>query len=279
MNSFCSAALRKALYCAGISLALAATSPVGWAAEAASTPVASDVSVVNAPRLLLPPVIYAAPGREANLYFDNVVLAPPGRQYLFDVNCAKGRQQEERWTWTPAENENGDYALTLEVRDTNDKVIAQGKTVVRVAKALAGQGKPLSVLVIGDSLTGASIYTDELLKLFATPGNATLKLLGTHKPAGTAEGNVHEGYGGWTFGRFMTQYVATPQERRNMGSSPFVFLQEGKPVFDFPRCVRAWAEPHRTSSRLCWAPMTFLVPKMRTWRKSPPPFWRTQKNC
>lgn len=238
MNFFCSVALRRALCCAGIALMVTATVPAGHAAEAASTPPAPGVSLAGSPRLLLPPVIYAAPGREANLYFDNVVLAPPGRHYLFDVTCAKGRQQEERWTWTPAESENGVYALSLEVRDIDDKIVAQGKTVVRVAKARAGEGQPLSVLAIGDSLTGASIYTDELLKLFAAPGNAALKLVGTHKPAGTVEGNVHEGYGGWTFGRFMTQYVATPQERRNMGSSPFVFLQDGKPAFDFPRYVR-----------------------------------------
>jgi lysophospholipase L1-like esterase len=238
MNSSCSAALKKTLCCAGVALSLVGGIAVSQAAEAVSAPPTSNVSSAITPRLLLPPIIYAAPGREVNLYFDNVVLAPPGRHYLFDATCAKGRQQEERWTWTPGENENGDYALTLEVRDSDDKVVAQGKTVVRVAKALAGQGKPLSALIIGDSLTGASVYTDELLKLFATPGNATLKLVGTHKPAGTAEGNVHEGYGGWTFGRFMTQYVPTPQERPNMGSSPFVFLQDGKPVFDFPRYVR-----------------------------------------
>lgn len=228
----------KVACCLGIACAVPGVG-ISTSHAAADTTTAATATIAADPcRLLLPPMIYAAPGREANLYFDNVVLAPKGRTYLFDVNCGKGRQQEERWTWTPTEKDSGDYALTLEVRDLDDKIVAQGKTVVRVARADAGQGQPLSVLVIGDSLTGASVYTDELLKLFAAPGNATLKLVGTHKPAGTVEGNVHEGYGGWTFSRFMTQYVATPQEKPNMGSSPFVFLQDGKPVFDFPRYVR-----------------------------------------
>ncbi len=46
----------------------------------------------DAARMVLPKVIYAAPGREMNVYFDNVVLAPPGRGYQFDVTCGKGRQ-------------------------------------------------------------------------------------------------------------------------------------------------------------------------------------------
>lgn len=238
MKNFRFALVGKALCCASIAMALGVAASVCRAAENAPASPTASAAPVHSPRLLLPPVIYAAPGREANLYFDNVVLAPRGRIYLFDVTCAKGRQQEERWTWTPAENESGDYALALEVRDQEDKVVAQGKTVVRVAKAGAGQGQALSLLAIGDSLTNASVYTDELLKLFAVPGNPALKLVGTHKVAGTAEGNVHEGYGGWTFSRFMTQYVAKPQEKRNLGSSPFVFLQDGKPVFDFSRYVR-----------------------------------------
>jgi lysophospholipase L1-like esterase len=200
--------------------------------QAESTP-----DIVPSPRLLLPPVICAAPGREANLYFDNVVLAPPGRNYLFDVTCAKGAQQEERWTWTPTAKDSGDYALNLEVRDGNDRVLATGSTLVRVAKADAGTGQSFSLLAIGDSLTNASVYTDELLKLFAAPENASLKLLGTHQPTADAA-NVHEGYGGWRFETFISKYEPKPQEKRNLDSSPFVFLENEKPTFDFPRYVR-----------------------------------------
>src|SRR5690606_17345639 len=115
-------------------------------------------------QLLLPKVIYAAPGQEANIYFDNVVLQSiPGR-YLFDVTCAKGDQRAERWTWTPTEKDAGDYALQLEVRDIDDAILATGSTLIRVAKADAGAAKPVKVLCIGDSLTAASAYTRELAK-------------------------------------------------------------------------------------------------------------------
>src|SRR5687767_3587945 len=68
-------------------------------------------------RLLLPPVIYAVPGMEANLYFDNVVLVLDPDDYAFDVVCAKGKQMAERWTFTPEAREAGDYPFELIVRD------------------------------------------------------------------------------------------------------------------------------------------------------------------
>lgn len=120
--------LKKVACCLSIASALLLGAGIETSHAAADTLTDATVVATNPCRLLLPSVIYAAPGREANLYFDNVVLAPEGRTYLFDVNCNKGRQQEERWTWTPAENESGDYALTLEVRDLDDKIVAQGKT-------------------------------------------------------------------------------------------------------------------------------------------------------
>ena len=56
---------------------------------------------LNTCRLILPPVVYAVAGTEVNLYFQNLILTPPGRVWIFDVACAKGQQQVERWTWLP----------------------------------------------------------------------------------------------------------------------------------------------------------------------------------
>jgi lysophospholipase L1-like esterase len=233
MQKNCFFALKFVALAGAIVLTLSAVSTTrGDDAPTVSTPI-----VAPSPRLLLPPVIYAAPGQEANLYFDNVVLAPPGRGYLFDVTCARGAQQEERWTWKPTEKDSGDYALSLEVRDNDDRLLATGSTLVRVPKANAGAGKSFSLLLIGDSLTNASVYTGELVRLFAAPENATVKLLGTNQP--TADpANVHEGYGGWRFDTFISKYEPKPQEKANLRTSPFVFLENDKPTFDFPRYVR-----------------------------------------
>ena len=115
-------------------------------------------------RLMLPPVVYAVAGTELNLYFQNLILTPPGRVWIFDVTCEKGQQQVERWTWLPKDEDAGDLPLTLEVRDADDKAVANGKTTIRVARARAGHGQPLRLLCIGDSGTHASAYTAELMK-------------------------------------------------------------------------------------------------------------------
>ncbi|MDH7571854.1 MAG: hypothetical protein QHJ73_19915, partial [Armatimonadota bacterium] len=89
----------------------------------------------NLCRLVLPERIPAVVGHEVNIYFDNVVLALPGRVYLFDVTCPKGRQQEERWTFTPQAGDVGEHPLRLAVRDPEYRLLAQAETVIRVVPA------------------------------------------------------------------------------------------------------------------------------------------------
>ena len=190
-------------------------------------------------RLILPPVVYAVAGTELNLYFQNLILTPPGRVWIFDVTCEKGQQQVERWTWLPKDEDTGDLPLTLEVRDPDDKTVANGKTTIRVARARAGHGQPLRLLCIGDSGTHASAYTAELMKSCAGPEQPQLELIGTHHPPFAGPGNVHEGYGGWTFQDFVEKYTDKPMPGDHVNrSSPFVFGSPNGPVFDVPRYIK-----------------------------------------
>lgn len=200
----------------------------------------STFNRIHVGQLLLPRIIYAAPGQEVNVYFDNVVLESVPGQYLFDVTCAKGAQQESRWTWTPTDENAGDYPLQIEVRDRQNQIISTGNTIVRVAKANAGASQSIKMLCIGDSLTAASVYTAELLRLCADIKQPSLTLLGTTGPGGAASTNRHEGYGGWRYGTFLTKWVANPapNARANRKSSPFLFLENGNPTLDFTRYLK-----------------------------------------
>lgn len=205
---------------------------------AVATPAAESTFMpIGKCQLLLPKVIYAAPGQEANIYFDNVILEAVPGQYIFDVTCARGDQQSERWTWTPTDKDAGDYSLQIEVRNLDDEVVATGTTIIRVAKADAGAGKPLKVLCIGDSLTAASVYTAEIAKLGSGDNNPQITLLGT---TGPGSGNVHEGYGGWRYETFLDKWVPNPAPNAagNLKSSPFLFMENDKPTFDFPRYLK-----------------------------------------
>jgi len=196
-------------------------------------------------RLQLPPRIYAVPGIEMNVYFDNICLAANPLNYVFDVNCAKGRHQVERWTFVPEEGDVGQFPFVIEVRDETNKIIARAESVLQVAPKKAGAGLPISVLTIGDSLTHAAVYPAHLLELCKADGNPQITLVG-HVP-GERNPNVRiEGYGGWTAQRFATVYKegerqSGPEDWKtwNSSGSPFLYADgPGKSKLDFPRYCR-----------------------------------------
>jgi len=188
-------------------------------------------------RLALPPVLNAVEGVETNVYFENVVLALDPADFAFDVTCALGRQQSERWTWTPMASDVGEHSFQLDVRNDRNEVVARGHCQLRVVADEARSQRPTSILMIGDSLTHASVYPQRVAELFARPGQPPLTLVGSHAPEGVSAGVRHEGYGGWTAERFATHYAETARrgDYRQRGS-PFLYADgEGKPQLDLTR--------------------------------------------
>ncbi len=191
-------------------------------------------------RLALPPVIDACVGIETNLYFDNVMLALNPANYAVDMNCAKGRQQQERWTFTPQPADVGEHLLQLDVRNQHNEVVARGRSLVRVFAADAGAGQEISLLMIGDSLTHASVSQQRIASLCEKPGNPKLSLVGSHAPLAAASAIRHEGYGGWTALRFATHAKGTPRQGDYaQRASPFLYPDaDGKPALDFTAYCR-----------------------------------------
>lgn len=190
----------------------------------------------NTLRLGLPPATYAVPGVETNIYWDNVVLTRTPEQYRFSAQCDLGRSEARRWTLTPTAADVGEHRLTISVSDSTGRLLDNASTVLRVVPAQAGQGRKLRLLVIGDSLTGATAYPNEIARLLSLPGNPAWEMLGTHRPTSAAEGVSHEGYGGWTWARFNTHFNPDPKAKLLQRSSPFVFAgPDGKPALDMDR--------------------------------------------
>jgi lysophospholipase L1-like esterase len=196
----------------------------------------NSTTAIGSCKLLLPPQIYAVPGQEVNIYFDNIVQATHPDRYLYDVTCEKGMQHTRRWLWVP-EDEPGEYPLQIEVRDQDDNVLAVASTVIHVAPRDAGVNRELKLLCIGDSLTAASIYTGELLELFKRPENPGLRLLGTRQLDPKVPENRNEGYGGWKFESFTSKWNpdALPDAMPSTGSSPFLFLEDEEPILSVRR--------------------------------------------
>ncbi|MBL9179312.1 MAG: SGNH/GDSL hydrolase family protein [Verrucomicrobiaceae bacterium] len=179
-------------------------------------------------QLTLPPVVYATPDVPISIYDDNIVLTQTPENYRFEFTCKLGRSEARRWTLTPVDADVGDHPLAVTVKDASGKILEQGKTTLRVSPRKAGAGKPLRLLIIGDSLTHASLYPNEIARLLAQPGNPRSVLLGTHKPADAQPGVAHEGYGGWKWADFLIKYTAptpgaTAGPLARKATSPFIF--------------------------------------------------------
>src|ERR1051325_33435 len=112
-------------------------------------------------RLTLPPTIYSVPGVEMSLYFSNGILVRAGERLSFSVNCAVGQSDAVRWTLNATAMQVSEHPLTLKVSEKSGHVVEQGTVKVRVVPADAGRGKDIALLIVGDSLTAASLYPME----------------------------------------------------------------------------------------------------------------------
>ena len=190
-------------------------------------------------RPILPAEIYAVPGVEASVYFDNIVLSPDSDALLWDVDCALGTHQQARWTAVPTVEQVGDHPLTIRVVTPEVQTVLEMATTVRVIDPAAGAGREISVLCVGASGTAASVYTARMLELFAQDEAVTATLIGEGGPGGDS-GNRHEGYGGWTCARFVENWAdgedfVDIDGVRRRGRSPFVFEVDGEQRLDFQR--------------------------------------------
>ena len=189
-------------------------------------------------QLTLPPVVYATPDVQMSIYHDNIVLTESPENYRFEFACGIGKNEAQRWTVTPTDSDVGDHPLAITVKDASGKVLEQGKTTLHVSPRKAGDGKTLRLLIIGDSLTHASAYPNEIARLLAAPDNPKFTLLGTHKPASAKFGVMHEGYGGWKWADFLTKYTAptpgaTAGPLARKATSPFIFPSADGKTGDF----------------------------------------------
>lgn len=185
-------------------------------------------------RLTLPPTVYAVPGVPMNLHFANVVLAKPEATPAFAVECGVGQPLSNRWTLTATAAQVGKHPLSLRAGLSSGGVQERAQTVVQVIPADAGKSQDIALLIVGDSLTHASAYPNEIARLLAQPGNPKWRMLGTHRPASAATNVAHEGYGGWTWSRFNTLFNPERPQPGSTNSSPFVAATgpQGKPQLD-----------------------------------------------
>lgn len=192
-------------------------------------------------QLTLPPVCHAVVGMPMSIYKDNIILTEHPEACQWETSCDVGAEEPQRWTVTPRPGDVGEHDLLITIKGEAGET-ATGKIVLRVVRADAGKDQSLRLLIIGDSLTAATMYPNELARLLSSPGNPRWTMLGTHRPARASSGVAHEGYGGWTWALFASRYDPKIGHRLDDSgrrrSSPFVYPSEsGGPALDIGRYI------------------------------------------
>lgn len=197
-------------------------------------------------RLTLPRQFYAVVDEEMAVYFDNVVLTETPGKYRFEVQCGIGQAEARRWVVRPKAADLGTCEFSISVSDSEGKLLQTATSTLHVVSTEAGVERPVSLLIVGDSLTHATLYPNELARLLSQPGNPGWKMLGTHVPKNAGDGVRHEGYGGWTWQRFASHYEPNPDGTYRKQSSPFVFLDAAdQPQLDVARYFNETADGKR----------------------------------
>ncbi|MDP6554333.1 MAG: hypothetical protein QGG71_06680 [Pirellulaceae bacterium] len=178
----------------------------------AAAPAASSL------RLTLPNEFVAIEGIETGIYFDNIVLTDNPSDYRFEVECKIGIVEARRWSLPASSSRVGKYRLTITVEDSSGQSITTASMTLRVLPAKLGGEQHFRLLIIGDSLTHATAYPNEIAKLFSSSMNPRCQMLGTHRPTAAAPGVAHEGYGGWTWQRFVSKYEPEPDGSHRIAS-------------------------------------------------------------
>lgn len=190
-------------------------------------------------RLTLPPAGYAVVGAEMNVFFENLVLTEKLEGLQFSVESALGTADKTHWTVTSPPSAVGvhDWRVTV---SRGDKLLADGTMKWVVSPAKVTEDRPVSLLIIGDSLTHATVYPNDLAQRLTESGLTQWKMLGTHRPSNAAARVAHEGYGGWRWQTFVEHYEPNPDPDRakRKHSSPFVYLIDEQPKLDVGRYVQ-----------------------------------------
>lgn len=196
------------------------------AEEAVGTPrPASDL------RLTLPATFYAVVGDELGVNLDNLILAENPATYQFQVTSPVGRQSGTRWSITPTPDQAGTHDWQVQVLKAGQPV-DQKSMSLKIVPAGAGVNRTVRLLIVGDSLTHASLTANDLVARLSRSGQPQTTFLGTHRPSGAAPNVTHEGYGGWTWERFVKHFEPNPDVANRKFSSPFVRKTGDQPMLD-----------------------------------------------
>lgn len=175
--------------------------------------------------------LYVMQGKSVPVFFDNIIMHGQAKN-LNVFQSAKGNFLDNGVFQKSLETlEKGFYQNHIMVNSSyntllkkNDDVISN--TRLTVVDTNAGNGVTRKILVIGDSITAANVWTDKLIDLF-TDDVMNIEMLGTR---GTSKA-PNEGRGGWRAWNYAFEKNASADGLSSNATNPF--YNESTKQFDF----------------------------------------------
>lgn len=200
-------------------------------------------------RLFIPEKIYAAVGKECNIYFDNLITSIAPQDYFFEVKCKIGRNERYCYTVIPQAENVGEHPLTIKIYDKFGLAEEVQSTLIVSPEISTKQN--FSLLLIGDSQTAGEGYPDQLYLHLSKEENITFNMVGSNssnysipQPGGVA----HEGFGGWGWNTFFTNYNVNASSENDgldpsrpwLRDSSFLFPDGNSFKFDFEQYCKKY---------------------------------------
>ena len=232
---------------------------------------AACVAFAKGASFFAPEKIYAVPGVECAVHYTRLFDSyTPGR-YALEALSKKGRAYSDRWCFTATEKEAGTkFPLVLNAWDDDVGLVASITTTVVVAREPSPEAKSrkITLALLGASGTNCR-YQDRVMEQMRRNGFSGYTPVGSRHPeksTGVCESGefiaAHDGYGGYSWGSFLTRYALTVDEidnvqaaaereqlksfgvklapgnewRKSLLKSPLLRIKDGKKVVD----VQAW---------------------------------------
>lgn len=147
----------------------------------------------NVVKFLLPSKLKVIQDVECNIYYQNILRYYNSNLAQLIKTTGKFTNYTKCARLTPNQSTVGGD-ITIRCYLTNTKIADFTKNInIEVVSRNSGNDLTKKVLIIGDSLTAANVYTQELLNMFENDA-MNIELLGT---LGLGNGNNHEGRAGW----------------------------------------------------------------------------------
>ncbi|MBQ6471495.1 MAG: hypothetical protein IJJ33_05900, partial [Victivallales bacterium] len=170
--------------------------------------------------------VYAVPGVECEVYFNNLFQPLPSDKLTVVFDCDEGKVESDRWSWVPGDSDVGCHPFHAALVDEKREEVEWFDGSVIVSSRDAGKGRELNILRIGGDMTADPGSGQALKRLFQRPGNPTVHFLGTQNrnPSDPQDDSgVCEARPGWTF----TDAFSPPPLLKDAELSPFC-LKKGK---------------------------------------------------